>query len=156
MKPDNNEQQLLARYHDGQTTDAENQRVASLLADKPQCQQYLDELATLHQHLQNNFTQPRISHQLADRLCDIPRSAQQHVIARLAGGWAVAATILLLVSSLFLYQYQANTTIDPDSWQLDRMALGQSTTQYGIELTDNHKDLQLASLLIDTASESTR
>jgi hypothetical protein len=53
-----------------------------------------------------------------------------------------------------LYQYQQSTNIDPTSWQLDRMALGQNTTQYGVELTDNHKELQLAALLIADSSTS--
>ncbi|MFG0249314.1 MAG: anti-sigma factor family protein, partial [Phycisphaeraceae bacterium JB051] len=148
MKLDMNQQQLLARYHDGQTTDAENQQVQSLIAGNPDCQKYLNELTQLSQSLQSAYTSPRISQQLADRLRDIPHAAQEHVLTRLAGGWSLAACILLLFSALAIFQYQANTTIDSDAWQLDRMAIGHTTSQYGVELTDNHRDLQLASLLI--------
>jgi ferric-dicitrate binding protein FerR (iron transport regulator) len=154
MKPDMTQQQLLARYHDGQTTDAENQQVQSLIASNEVCQQYLNELNTLSSNLQSGYTAPRISNQLAQRLRDIPNTAREHVLTRLAGGWSLAACVLLLFSMLALFQYQSNTSIDADSWQLDRMALGQTTSQYGVELTDNHRDLQLASLLIADNSEA--
>lgn len=149
MKPNPQQCNLLARYHDGQTTEAQNQQVQNILTQDAECVQYLAQLQQLSESLQAGYTPPHISYELAERLADIPHAAQQHVLTRLAGGWAMAASILLLLSGLALFQYKANTTIDPTSWQLDRMALGQGTTQYGVELTDNHKDLQLASLLID-------
>lgn len=155
MKSDHTKQ-LLTRYHDGQTTDVENQQVSSLLTEDPESQQFLDELATLSNRLEAGYATPQISNALACRLSDIPHTSQQHSLTRLAGSWALAASVMLLFSGLVLFQYHANTTIDPDSWQRDRMALGQINTQYGIELTDNHKDLQLASLLIADSTEETQ
>jgi ferric-dicitrate binding protein FerR (iron transport regulator) len=154
MKNQSNNLNLLTRYHDGQTTEAENQQVAQLLASDPDCRRQLEAMRQLTETLQAGYAQPRISDALANRLADIPHAAQQHIITRLAGGWALAASILLLVCSMALYQYQQSTNIDPTSWQLDRMALGQNTTQYGVELTDNHKELQLAALLIADSSTS--
>ncbi|MAX23247.1 MAG: hypothetical protein CMJ19_01985 [Phycisphaeraceae bacterium] len=156
MKLDMNQQQLLARYHDAQTTDAENQQVQSLLAANPDGQAYLNQLSQLSQSLQSAYTMPQISESLAERLRDIPHAAQEHALTRLAGGWSLAACILLLLSALAIFQYQANTTIDSDAWQLDRMAIGQTTSQYGVELTDNHRDLQLASLLIAQGAEASQ
>ena len=93
---------------------------------------------------------------VAKRLGDIPHAAQQHVITKLASGWAMAATIMLLLSGLALWQLQSDTDLNAESWQIDRMALGQNTAQYGVELADNHTDLQLASLLFADNSEDTQ
>lgn len=145
---------LLARYHDQQTTESENQQVQQLLSGNHVYQQYLDELAQLRNVLQAGSAPMQISAKLANRLADIPRQSQQHIIARLAGMWSIAACILLLCSGFILFQSRQNVNIDSRTWQLESMALQQNAVQYGVDLTNNHNDLQLANLLFTHTRQS--
>ena len=121
------------RYHDGELPPEERRRFEGHLADCPECARELERLRAVSRLLEA-VPAATIPYGALGRLHANLGNARERVIIRICRPVAIAATALLAVCALWLWQADSNGSLEraaPASWELAAVTLDTELTQTG-------------------------